>query len=174
MSGAQTSKTRYSRTSNIVIMPKGLDADCPRCGTKWPYDRKNKQFFMGECPAKCGYVGGPLTTPKFGSRLRLLDPNSMRWAIRHIYVIMAVAGLALIVSGYLARPYLEARDREIFESLSPEDPDWLYYRDIGDSLMFFAYSLYVGGALGILSPVVAVLYFLMSRGVTLRLKRSNA
>ncbi len=108
--------------------------------------------------------------------MRLLDPRSSNWAIRHIYVIMAVAGVVILIGGYFIALYLIERNHEIFETMSPDDPHWLYYRDGGDGLLAFFFSLVIGGGLIILSPIVAVGYMLIRRGVTFesfKLKGSN-
>jgi hypothetical protein len=83
---------------------------------------------------------------------------------------MALAGLGTMIGGYAIYSYLAERDREIFETLSPEDPNWLWYRDVGPAMIAYAYSLYIGGGLAIASFVMAVLYYLIRRGHTFKLK----
>ncbi len=110
--------------------------------------------------------------------------NSMRRyaKIEYLLNIMAVAGMAVMIAGYLISPLLVERDRAIFESLSFDDPNWLYYRDIGDAGMVLGISWFTGGILIVLSLFLAIVYYLVMRGFTyklkgnldrLRLKRSN-
>ena len=93
--------------------------------------------------------------------------------IEYVLIIMAVTGVAVMISGYLISPFLVERDRAIFESLSPDDPKWLFYRDLGDAFVVYAYSLFAGSILVIISLILAVLYYLMRRGFTFKLKGSN-
>jgi len=102
----------------------------------------------------------------------LYDKGSHR-AIRYTALVMALAGLAIMIGGYAINPYLVQRDQVIFETLSPDDPNWMYYKDLGDAPLVFGYSLRIGIGLLIVSLVTAVLYYLIGRGITFKLKGSN-
>jgi hypothetical protein len=86
---------------------------------------------------------------------------------------MAVVGIAMIVLAYSVKPYLDARDREIFESLSFDDPNWLYYRDLGDSYVVFTFLYWAGISLFLLSAFLVIGYWLIRCGVTFKLKGSK-
>lgn len=83
--------------------------------------------------------------------MRLFDANSSYWAIRHIYVFLALAGVAIIVIGYLVSYYLNEQDALL------------------DMIVMYG----VGGGLIIISPIIAVGYMLIRRGETVKLKGSN-
>lgn len=88
----------------------------------------------------------------------------------YVLIVMALAGVAVMIAGYLISPLLVDRDRAIFESLSPDDPNWLYYRDLGDSFMLFVSSWFVAGALIALSLFSALTYYFIRRGFTYKLR----
>jgi hypothetical protein len=83
---------------------------------------------------------------------------------------MAVMGIAVMITGYLISPLLVERDQAIFESLSFDDPNWLYYRDFGDAGTVYGISLWYGGVLIAFSTLSAVIYYFMRRGFTYKLK----
>lgn len=91
--------------------------------------------------------------------MRLLDPRSSHWAIRHIYVVMALVGLVMLALvypiSYLANDFL---------------------RDESIGLWFTL--LYFGLAAGLifLSAILAMGYLLIRRGVrfkSLKLQGAN-
>lgn len=90
--------------------------------------------------------------------------------IEYVVVIMALTGVAVMITGYLVSPLLVERDRAIFASLSPEDPNWLFYRDLGDAFVVYFYSLIGGSVLVILSLFATVVYYSMTHGFTYKLK----
>ncbi len=112
--------------------------------------------------------------------MRLLDAKSSRWAIRHIYVVMALVGSLMMALMYPVGIYLQARNQELLDKLCIdeaciEDPNFMYYHDGGDA-MFAGLLFGLGFALLVLSPIIAIGYWLIRRGVTfesLRLKGSN-
>lgn len=105
--------------------------------------------------------------------MRLLDAKSSNWAIRHIYVVMALVGVAVFVFDYSITPYLEARNQEILDSISFDAPNWVYYHDGGDATLVFFLSLAIGGGLLILSPIIAAGYIMIRRDAKIKLKGSN-
>jgi drug/metabolite transporter (DMT)-like permease len=92
--------------------------------------------------------------------------------IEYVLIIAAIAGIVIMIGGYLISQFLVERDRVILESLSPDDPNWLFYRDLGDAAVVYFYSLIAGGVLVILSLIGAVVYYSMRHGFTYKLKGS--
>jgi hypothetical protein len=77
--------------------------------------------------------------------MRILDPRSSRWAIRHIYVIMAAVG---IISLALVQPvggYLSARNDVLFAKATFDDPNFVYLHEGGDADMVSMWLLVIGG-----------------------------
>jgi hypothetical protein len=77
--------------------------------------------------------------------MRVFHAKSPRWAIRHIYVFMALAGFAIIALLY-AVTYLTPYVLEI-------DVSWLLFE--------------IAGGLILISAILAIGYYLIRRGVTL-------
>lgn len=109
--------------------------------------------------------------------MRILDAKSSHWTIRHIYVIMALAGVAVLIGGHFISVYMMQISYEIFETLPEDDPNWLFYRDGGYGLALFFLSMLVGGGLVFLSSIVAIGYRLIRLGVkfeSLKVKGSRS
>jgi hypothetical protein len=108
--------------------------------------------------------------------MRLFDAKSQHWTKRHIYVFMAAAGFAIIAIGYPVVGFLEERNQDLADECGFDCPNFMYYHNGGDGLLVFFLSLAIGGGLLILSPIVAIGYFLIRRGVKfedLKVKGSN-
>ena len=108
--------------------------------------------------------------------MRLLDSRSSNWAIKHFYVIMALVGLAILVTCYPVVGYLAERNRRISQKTSFDDPNFMYIHNGGDVRVVGILSVAILGGLLILPPIVAVGYMLIRRGATfkmLKLKGSN-
>ena len=107
--------------------------------------------------------------------MRLFDAKSQNWAIRHIYVIMALAGLAMLAAtGYLSErnQVLLSECASYYDETGSDCPNFMYLHDGGDAAVASATGL----GLLILSPIIAVGYLLIRRGARfeeLKLKGSN-
>jgi hypothetical protein len=106
--------------------------------------------------------------------MRLLDAKSPHWAIRHIYVFMAIAGLLLVASMYPIVGYLSVRNQAILENMPFDSPNWVYYHDGGDAALAFFMLLGFGIGLLIISPMVAIGYMSIRQGMSpFKVKGSN-
>ena len=99
--------------------------------------------------------------------MRLFDAKSSHWAIRHIYVVMAAVGAVMIALSYpIGYYWFQSSDT----TLDGGDVD---IRPIATLIWSI---LIVGSGLLIISPMLALGYVLIRRGVkfeNLKLKGSN-
>jgi hypothetical protein len=97
--------------------------------------------------------------------MRIFDTKSPHWAIRHVYVIMAAVGVGILVLSYPITLYLAERNQENSKDVSIDNPNFMYYPNGGDSTIVGLLSFGIGIGLILLSPIIAVGYILIRRGV---------
>ena len=97
--------------------------------------------------------------------MRLLDAKSSHWAVRHVYAIMAPVGLIMLAISWQVILYLAGLLDSGFSSSE-------YHVFLLAWYASFA-LLIVGAGLVAVSPVLAVGYWLIRRGITFKLKGPN-
>lgn len=108
--------------------------------------------------------------------MRLLNARSPNWPIRHIYVVMALAGVAILTISNPIVGYLAERNQDLASECGSDCPEFMYLHDGGDATIIFFLSVAIGGGLLILSPIVAVGYIIIRHGAKfedLKVKGSN-
>ena len=94
------------------------------------------------------------------TNMRLLDAKNPSWARRHIYVVTALAGVAVFAIGWPATTYLKEINEDLltecFDQNGNDCPKFMYYHSGGDAAVVGFFVFVVGSNLLVFSVLVAI------------------